>query len=77
MILTAKFSLTKNMTLNKCTLSESTKILGNFTKANCFNREAVEIAKNAKKFGIILGTLGRQGSPRILTVRLKKIHKKF
>ncbi|EGC36918.1 hypothetical protein DICPUDRAFT_150525 [Dictyostelium purpureum] len=29
-------------------------------------REAIEKATNAKRFGIILGTLGRQGSPKIL-----------
>jgi 2-(3-amino-3-carboxypropyl)histidine synthase len=29
-------------------------------------KNAIEIAKTARKFGIILGTLGRQGSPRIL-----------
>ena len=28
--------------------------------------DAVERASKAKKFGIVLGTLGRQGSPRIL-----------
>jgi 2-(3-amino-3-carboxypropyl)histidine synthase len=29
-------------------------------------REAVETARAAKKWGVILGTLGRQGSPRVL-----------
>merc|ERR1711916_84577 len=29
-------------------------------------KNAVETAKGARKFGIILGTLGRQGSPRVL-----------
>ncbi|KAN0041294.1 hypothetical protein ACTFIV_003831 [Dictyostelium citrinum] len=29
-------------------------------------RDAIETASKAKKFGIILGTLGRQGSPKIL-----------
>ena len=29
-------------------------------------RTAIEKAKHAKQFGLILGTLGRQGNPRIL-----------
>jgi len=33
---------------------------------HAMRREAIKQAANAKKFGIILGTLGRQGSPRIL-----------
>lgn len=32
-------------------------------------QEAIEKAKSAKKFGLILGTLGRQGSPVVLDVR--------
>jgi 2-(3-amino-3-carboxypropyl)histidine synthase len=35
-------------------------------------QEAIEIGKKAKKFGLILGTLGRQGNPEILT-RLEKM----
>lgn len=30
-------------------------------------KSAIEMARGAKKYGIILGTLGRQGSPRILS----------
>ncbi len=29
-------------------------------------RKAIETARKAKQFGLILGTLGRQGNPRIL-----------
>ena len=29
-------------------------------------RKAIEAAQKAKQFGLILGTLGRQGNPRIL-----------
>lgn len=29
-------------------------------------KDAIEIAKNAKLFGVILGTLGRQGNPKVL-----------
>ncbi|XP_012284047.1 2-(3-amino-3-carboxypropyl)histidine synthase subunit 1 [Orussus abietinus] len=29
-------------------------------------KSAIEIAKNAKKFGLVLGTLGRQGNPNVL-----------
>ena len=29
-------------------------------------RDAIEKAKHARQFGLILGTLGRQGNPRIL-----------
>ena len=29
-------------------------------------RKAIEAARKAKQFGLILGTLGRQGNPRIL-----------
>ena len=32
-------------------------------------RDAIERAKGSKCFGIILGTLGRQGSPKVLEVR--------
>jgi len=39
-------------------------------------REAAEKASKAKKFGIILGTLGRQGSPRILKHLEERFHEK-
>jgi 2-(3-amino-3-carboxypropyl)histidine synthase len=29
-------------------------------------RRAVEVAGSARRFGLVLGTLGRQGNPRIL-----------
>ncbi|CAN0604879.1 unnamed protein product, partial [Ectocarpus sp. 12 AP-2014] len=29
-------------------------------------RQAIEVARGAKSFGVILGTLGRQGNPHIL-----------
>ena len=29
-------------------------------------RDAIEKAKHAKRFGLILGTLGRQGSPKVM-----------
>jgi diphthamide synthase subunit DPH2 len=32
------------------------------------NRAAIDQARRAKKVGLILGTLGRQGSPSVLTV---------
>lgn len=32
-------------------------------------KEAIAEAGKAKKFGLILGTLGRQGSPKVLEVR--------
>jgi 2-(3-amino-3-carboxypropyl)histidine synthase len=31
-------------------------------------QEAIDKARQAKKFGLILGTLGRQGSPSVLKV---------
>lgn len=31
-------------------------------------RKAIETAREGKKFGLILGTLGRQGSPKVLQV---------
>ena len=31
-------------------------------------KHAIDSAKKAKKFGLILGTLGRQGSPKVLEV---------
>ena len=31
-------------------------------------KHAIDLAKKAKKFGLILGTLGRQGSPKVLEV---------
>nr|CAG4716405.1 unnamed protein product [Naegleria fowleri] len=36
------------------------------TKLHSIRQDAIEKAKHAKKFGIILGTLGRQGSPKVL-----------
>jgi 2-(3-amino-3-carboxypropyl)histidine synthase len=38
-------------------------------KMHTIRQQAIEIAQQAKKIGIILGTLGRQGSPTILNVR--------
>lgn len=32
-------------------------------------QEAIATARSAKSWGLILGTLGRQGSPKILEVR--------
>jgi 2-(3-amino-3-carboxypropyl)histidine synthase len=32
-------------------------------------QEAIAAARSAKSWGLILGTLGRQGSPKILEVR--------
>ncbi|CAG8703825.1 11731_t:CDS:2 [Racocetra fulgida] len=31
-------------------------------------KHAIDLAKKAKKFGLILGTLGRQGSPKVMEV---------
>lgn len=33
-------------------------------------KHAIEISKKAKKYGLILGTLGRQGSSKVLEVLL-------
>ena len=36
-------------------------------------KQAVDQASKAKKFGLIMGTLGRQGSPKVLEVnRIKQ-----
>ena len=34
-------------------------------------KAAVDVASNGHKFGLILGSLGRQGSPKILKVSMK------
>lgn len=40
------------------------------TTSAWYNRqEAIATARSAKSWGLILGTLGRQGSPKILEVR--------
>ncbi|RHZ63297.1 hypothetical protein Glove_330g71 [Diversispora epigaea] len=39
-------------------------------------KHAIDLAKNAKKFGLILGTLGRQGSPKVLEYLEEKIQSK-
>ena len=41
-----------------------------FDKMNRNRRNAVETASKAQTFGVILGTLGRQGSPKVLNVRI-------
>jgi hypothetical protein len=51
------------MILRKCILLESKVFLLVITFRN-----AITQASKAKKFGIILGTLGRQGNPKILSV---------
>ena len=38
------------------------------------NRQAaIQQARGAKKFGLVLGTLGRQGSPKIYDVRVVRL----
>jgi len=37
-------------------------------------RKAIDAARTAKKVGLILGTLGRQGSPSLLLVRVLASH---
>ena len=39
-------------------------------KMHQIRQDAIAKAAGAKKFGLILGTLGRQGSPKIMQVRL-------
>ena len=38
------------------------------TEMHSLRKHAIDLAKKAKKFGLILGTLGRQGSPKVLEV---------
>lgn len=33
-------------------------------------QKAIQIAMEAKKYGLILGTLGRQGNPKVMEVHL-------
>lgn len=33
-------------------------------------QQAIQVASKAKKFGIIMGTLGRQGSPKVFDVSI-------
>jgi 2-(3-amino-3-carboxypropyl)histidine synthase len=33
-------------------------------------KHAIEVARKAKRFGLILGTLGRQGSPKVMEASL-------
>lgn len=37
-------------------------------------KHAVDMARRAKKFGLVLGTLGRQGKPQIMEYLEKNIH---
>ena len=39
-------------------------------------KEAIDSAKNAQNWGIILGTLGRQGNPKILDLLVEKLKAK-
>lgn len=39
-------------------------------------RQAIEVAQRAKSFGVILGTLGRQGNPHILEHVTSSLRKK-
>lgn len=39
-------------------------------------QEAIAAARSAKSWGLILGTLGRQGSPKILEVRGTSIRRR-
>ena len=43
-------------------------------KMHQIRREAILKASSAKQVGIILGTLGRQGSPKILQVNFLCLH---
>ena len=38
-------------------------------RMRAIRREAIATATKAQKFGLILGTLGRQGSPKVFDVR--------
>lgn len=38
----------------------------NHTEMHSLRKDAIEKAKSAKKIGLILGTLGRQGSPKVM-----------
>ncbi|CAG8493949.1 15218_t:CDS:10 [Acaulospora morrowiae] len=40
---------------------------------HALRKHAIDLAKKAKKFGLILGTLGRQGSPKVLEYLEEKI----
>lgn len=40
-----------------------------FDKMIEMRSKSMEVAKHAKRVGIILGTLGRQGSPAVLKVK--------
>lgn len=39
-------------------------------------RSAIETAKNARKFGVIMGTLGRQGNPKVVEHLRKRLVRK-
>ncbi|CAG8677558.1 14399_t:CDS:10 [Funneliformis caledonium] len=43
------------------------------TEMHSLRKHAIDLAKRAKKFGLILGTLGRQGSPKVLEYLETKI----
>ena len=43
-----------------------TKEFYNHTEMHALRADAIEKAKSAKKIGLILGTLGRQGSPKVM-----------
>ncbi len=39
---------------------------------HAMRQAAIAAARDARRFGLILGTLGRQGSPHIMQVRFEK-----
>lgn len=40
-------------------------------------QDAITMATKAKKFGIVLGTLGRQGAPKVLQASSFMCHEQF
>lgn len=45
----------------------------NHARMRSIRKQAIEAAKSAKYFGIILGTLGRQGSPPVVKVLQRRM----
>lgn len=41
-------------------------------RMHTLRKSSIETAVKAKKFGLVLGTLGRQGSPKILDVSIRE-----
>nr|MBE5724742.1 putative diphthamide biosynthesis protein 1 [Cucujiformia] len=54
---------------------EFTREYYEYDAMNFFRKQAIERCRNAKKFGVIMGTLGRQGNPKVVEYLRSRLRK--